>query len=204
MHSTLAQMTTSNSALPCPYWGNQHQTLDVYASMTTKLTWNQTMDGAVTTERARAVWEGRKAHKRGRQHSPQSFSGYCCSFHFTTQYSAWPQRASAKDCAILVCVCGSGSEGASGKDTQTAGSNRERSREACRVCREPTEVSVFMGKKTLTASAVGTPCEGAVAVRHWMYSTKRALNNAQQLVCDSGQLEFCNMASNHFSNHLEE
>lgn len=41
---------------------------------------------------------------RSRQHSPQSFSGYCCSLHFTTQYSAQPQLASVRDYTIFVCV----------------------------------------------------------------------------------------------------
>lgn len=35
-----------------------------------------------------------------------------------------------------------------------------------------------------------------------MYSTKRTLNNAHKLVCDSGQLELCNMASNHLENKI--
>lgn len=65
---------------------------------------------------------------RSRQHSPQSFSGYCCSLHFTTQYSAQPQLASARDYAIFVCVGASKREGERVTDRQWEQWEESRSR----------------------------------------------------------------------------
>lgn len=110
-----------------------------------KLTRNTDRDGAMRTEKVEASERGKKNNKstegRSRQHSPQSFSGYCCSsaLHHTilstttAGFSEW-----------LHHICVSGREGEREREWQTdSGSIEKSSWATCRVYRQPTEVSVF-------------------------------------------------------------
>lgn len=83
----------------------------------------QTRDRAMKKEwkQARGKKNSKSWEGRSRQHSPQSFSGYCCSLRFTTQYSARPQLASVRDYTIFVCVGESKREGERVTDRQTVG-----------------------------------------------------------------------------------